>query len=227
MSTMSTWKPSPKKTVRAKTHAAIVAGALALFGGLGAGVWWMSGESVPSADASPVELVKFASTDTFAKMPLDQKRPFIEKMEGSFFRDREQFAALPEQQRREGMRNLFEASGDLRTAEFFQLKTLAERNAHLDKQLDEMAKRMAERQARTTTRPPGENRGGNSNANGGGGGWQNRGDRGGPPNAGRQKERIESRDSVKSALRAEMMAKLRERAEARGVPFPRGGRGNG
>src|SRR5436190_24280174 len=84
--TINTHSPSPRppdprgrsaKSASQWTVTAVGALVVTAVGLLG---WWLWPEHVPAPDASPVTLVKFASTDRFSRLPEQEKQPYIDPL---------------------------------------------------------------------------------------------------------------------------------------------------
>ena len=174
---------------------------------------------VPPPTASAEELVKFAATDKFAKLPAAQKKPYVDALEKLSFDDRRKAAeALPEDQRREAFRNGMEAAMTERVNNYFALQTPAERTKYLDQMIDEMEKRRAQF---ANFRPPNAGQQGQPDGQRREGGDRPQGNR---DPAARQKSRLENSDPATRQKMADFMAAVRERREQRGLP-PMGGPG--
>lgn len=198
-----------------------------------AGAWYLIASIPPSADANIDSVAAFVASDKFLTMSMEEQKPFLDRMTNVWENenDRNALRELPENVRRDAMRNAFETAVDHRVQTYYALPVGAERTKFLDAQIDEMQARMRQAMQRM--------------AQNGGEGFRgmmggNRGAGGERPNAGSGenrprpertpdniKARIESRDKARANQRAEFMIAVRERAEERGIQMPMMGRGMG
>jgi hypothetical protein len=212
--------PAPRKPASQWTVTAVGALVVTAVGLLG---WWLWPEHVPSPEASPVTLVKFASTDRFARMSEQEKQPYVDAL--SKIPRRDLFGAardanLSQDERMNAMENVMGGRMQKQLDAFFVLPMGAQRDAYLDKMIDEQERNMREWMQRAATRPArADGAGGGSNGNGGEA--RNRQGRGqGGQNfysAERMKRRIENTPPARRAQAAEFWAAMRARREARGL----------
>ena len=200
--------------------------------------------SAVGADASPVDIARYAATDAFGNLPYDQKEPYLKRLRDAMETNRDQFDQLSEDERRAAFRNSFREMMQHQVDQYFSAPIGPQRTKVLDAMIDDMQKRQAQREKSSATTRPGRG-GGQAGGGQGGGGQGNGGPGGGAPNAGRggdrrgdanadgnraprgsagrQKERTENADPAKMAQMAEFFSAVRERAEQRGVQM-NGGR---
>ncbi len=194
-----------KQANKTSSHLLLMIGALGLCGIVGVAAWWMGRITPPDPNASTLELISYTSSDAFAKLSLNEKKPYIETIEQRYFDDPDQFENLPEDQRETVRRTIGSAAMDLRVQKYMEFKSEYERKKYVDEQLDQMQKRtlsmMARRMAgKSTARPPFA-----------------------PPKGfspQQQKNSLENRDSVRLAAQMQFMQAVAERAEERGIPLP-------
>ncbi len=195
---------SPESHTRA--YVIVTAGVAALLVAVGTGAWWLGRVKPPPLDAAPMELLRYASTSAFAESSLDQKRPYVEKLETAYFNDPAQFESLPQEARELARRQIGGAAMDLRVQKYLGLKSAADRKKFLDEQIDQMQKRMLAMAAKRLL-----------------GGGPARPPYGGPPSgmsAQQQKEATENRNSVQAAAHMQFIADMATRASERGIPMP-------
>lgn len=196
-----------------------------------AGAWYFIASIPPSADAEIDSVAAFVASEKFLSLSVEEQKPFIDRMTNVWENenDRNALRDLPENVRRDAMRNAFETAVDHRVQTYYSLPVGPERTKFLDAQIDEMQARMRQAMQRMAQNGGegfrgmwgGGNRGGDGNRAGG----ENR------PRPERTpdniKARIESRDKARANQRAEFMIAVRERAEERGIQMPMMGRGMG
>ncbi len=183
--------------------------------GLGlAAAWALWPTPMPAPDAPAIEVAKFMATDRFAKLPLEQRQPYLDAMQKMSFADRMalfQDPGITEEQRMAAWRNTMGRMMDDRAAAYFALTTKKERDAYLDRMIDEgeqMRARMASFRAAM---------GSGNNANAGNG--QNAE----PPRPRfsmpeMQKRMVENRSPMQREQIANFISELQRRRTERGLP---------
>lgn len=225
-------KPSPEK--QARRRRAVIAGSAVAVLAVGAAAWaFWPGPDQPALAQAP---------ETFRQLEKDERRAAVEDLGQSIPERIETLRAIEDpEQRRNAFRNMFQEETQKRMDEFFAAPA-EEREAVLDKHIDERmkameerARRRAEREESGEQRPDRGGRGdGEPNADRG-----ERGDRDGARDGGREGGRDGAREGGRRggggannpaarAQRAEYRAAMRQRMEERGIEPPRrGGRGGG
>ncbi len=173
---------------------------------------------MPSPNASPKALVQFIATERFANLPPDQQKPYLdalEKIPGSERREVFRQANLSDEERQAAFENTMGQQFEKRMDDFFALPPGPQRDAYLDRIIDQMEAR----RNRATTR---QAAGGNAAANGQRGGRGNwggggRGGRNGGVDPARMKRRIERSSPERRTKFAEFSAALRARRQQRGL----------
>jgi hypothetical protein len=193
-----------------------VAGLLAL----GTGVWGWSAwhKSEPTGPQVPKEFTVSAIKD---RIESSDAGSVWESMRA--LRDRQDLTEEQREQIRDNMREVMEEQMQRRIDEYFMAPE-SDRNAILDKHIDEMQKRFAEWRARE--RPPQ----GGPGATGQEGPGRDQGRRGwGGRNASQaeRKARSERRNPDRRAQRMAYFSAMRSRMQARGIQPPPFGRGGG
>lgn len=221
--------PQPPKDTRRKwlnsrrlTITASVASLLLI--GLVGWSLWAGRAPKPSSDA--LTIAKFMSTDKFASMSDEQKRPYIDAMRQNMPQMRDLASQLSREERRAAFENLFGNRMQEQVDAYFALPPGPQRTAAIDKVIDEMEQRRSEWAQRAATRPANEQRPPRGEASNGGDGTGER--RGGRMDPGRMKDRIENVPPERRAKMSEYIAEIRKRRAERGLPSDgpgRGGRG--
>lgn len=173
---------------------------------------------MPSPEAAPAALAKFAATDRFVNLTPDQKQPYLDAFEKLSWQDRMQVmrdSGLSEEQRRDAMGNIMMAAMDRRMDDYFALPQ-AQRTAFIDNMLKGEVERMRQRPQQAADRPQGERRPDGAQR---GGGW-----RGNDPSA--MRRRLDRMSPTRRAQMAEFIGAMAARREALGLPA-RGGPGGG
>lgn len=208
-------EPEPHKKKwdrrRIKKISSISAGILVVLGLSG----WLWSRRMPSPTASPKTLVQFIATERFANLPPDQQQPYLDALEKIPWSDRRQVfqqAKLSDEERHAAFENTMGRQFEKRMDEFFALPAGPQRDAYLDRIIDQMESR----RQRATTR---QAAGGNNTANTAGqrGGRGNRGGGRGGNNPARMKNRIERSSPEMRTKFAEFHAALRARRAQRGL----------
>jgi hypothetical protein len=168
-----------------------------------------------TAASDKKQIVALVASDKFETLPAAEKK----QLRDALGDNREALRDLPAEQRRDAFRNMMESAMDERVERYFSLPPGKEREAELDKQIDEMQKRMSQWQNRPTTRP--------TSRPAGEGGPGGPGGREGNGNRAERSARRDSGNPAKRAERTEYFAAMRERAEARGIKAGGGGGGWG
>lgn len=191
-----------------------LAGAVAIVVVIGV-VLTHDGSAPPPIETPSPELAKYVATDAFRKLSTDQKEPYVRKLENAYFDDDpDQFRNLTRDEAMAVWRNMMEAALDVRMKDYFSRRTQAEREAHLDKEIDLMQQRVAAGLMRmlrgaTPSQPPSPDSAARPVFTG--------------PRQGispqQQKDRLETTDSTKLAMMADYMSAMRARAQERGIPI--------
>lgn len=194
---------------------------------LGSAAWaWYRGLP-PAPNADPKRIVAYVATEDFAQLPPDKKQSYLDAVSndpGKYFQAARE-SNLSDQQRHEAMGNFFMARAEAEADKYFALAADADRDAYLDKLIDEMEQRRAQWAGRMgaggsgAQRPQGEARPGGRADGGSAGGHGNWG------SAERQKSRMEKIPPGARAKMAEFRKAMRDRRAARGLP-PFGGHGH-
>jgi len=199
-------KPSRFSTMSPKTRQKLAS----YGGGFGALIlaivlaWYFWPVRVPSPNESAATIGKFMATDKFASLPLDQKQPFLDAMEKLPWDDRRKmFSGLSDDQREKMFTNAFLNSRMKTINDFFKLKTQKDKDAFLDKLIDQQQARDAQR-----TKDQAANAGGQ----GRGGGGAGRGD------PGRMKAMLERVPPGSREKMAGFIGAIHARRDARGLP---------
>jgi hypothetical protein len=189
--------------------------AAAVLVGLGLIAWvmWLRPEPLPPVDAPREQLVAFAATERFANLDAERKQRYLDAMQSWSFADRRaavESANLTDDQRREAMRNTMRPMMIKRVEGYFSLAGEAERDAYLDKMIDEMeTMRAAARAGQALSRLAGSSTRPSSDGNASG-------PRG--PSPERQKEMLEDLAPDQRAKMAAFMSAVQERRRERGLP---------
>jgi len=127
---------TPVQSRRARFLAAVL-GALLLIA-LAWTAWTMWPEHVPSVNAEPLVLAKFAATPTFARLPREQQDPYIDRMVANFptIVEAARTGQLTQEEQRKGFANVFGSRSSKHVEEYFSLTSPKEREAYLDKMID-------------------------------------------------------------------------------------------
>jgi hypothetical protein len=97
---------------------------------------------VPAPNESPLTLAKFAATDKFAGMSMDQKQPYLDAMEKvPWDQRRDIFGKLSDDQRQAIFTNAFGARRMKTIQDYLALPTQKEKLAYLDKIIDQQKPR--------------------------------------------------------------------------------------
>lgn len=153
---------------------------------------------VPAPTESALTIAKFAATDKFAGMTMDQKQPYLDAMEKMPWDQRRGiFDKLSEDQRQAIFTNAFGARRMKTIQDYLALPTQKAKLAFLDKIIDEQQKNQADRPAGG---PPGGPRGG--------------GMRGDP---GRMKGMLERMPPTRREQMAEFVGAMNARRQQRGM----------
>lgn len=171
---------------------------------------------MPSPNASPKTLVQFIATERFANLPPDQQKPYLDaldKIPGSERREVFRQANLSEEERHAAFENTMGQRFEQRLDEFFALPPGPQRDAYLDKIIDQMEAR----RNRAATRPSATGGNATANASGRQGGRGHWGGRGGGNNPARMKNRIERSSPERRTKFAEFSAAMRARRAQRGL----------
>lgn len=212
-------EPEPRKRKwnrRKITKFSSISAGLLVVLGLGG---WLWSRRMPPPTASPKALVQFIATERFANLPPDQQQPYLdalEKIPGSERWQAFRAANLNEEERHAAFENTMGRQFEKRMDEFFALPVGPQRDAYLDRIIDQMQAR----RNRATTRQASANTTANANANGqrsGRGNWGGRGGHGGGNNPARMKRRIERSSPEMRTKFAEFHAALRARQQQRGL----------
>ncbi len=226
--------PSSKKSPRrrqAMIAAASIIGAVALIS-LGY-YFWPTPMPAPTADRE--QIVKFAATDRFAKLPPDQKKAYTDVMaswKSDERREAVEKANLSDEDRRKAFGNAFGSMMRQRIDGYFAIKDPREQRAFLDKMIDEFENRRAEMEKARAARPS-QNVQASANGNSAAGNpsgqnrdnRDNRGDRPGRGDPARQKGMLENHSPEDRAKMAAFFAAMQKRREERGLPEWQGPRG--
>lgn len=207
-------KPQKKKWDRRKITkiTSISAGVLVVMG-LGG---WLWSRRMPPPTASPKALVQFIATERFASLPPDQQQPYLDALEKIPFserRDAFRQANLSDEERHAAFENTMGRQFEKRMDEFFALPPGPQRDAYLDRIIDQMEAR----RNRASTRPSAAGANATANASGRQGGRGNWGGRGGGNNPARMKRRIERSSPEMRTKFAEFSAAMRARRAQRGL----------
>ncbi|MCC6422209.1 MAG: hypothetical protein IT447_01920 [Phycisphaerales bacterium] len=206
-------EPEPQKRKwdrrKIKKITSICAGVLVVLGLSG----WLWSRRMPSPNASPKTIVQFIATERFASLPPDQQQPYLDALDKIPWSERRQVfqqANLNDEERHAAFENTMGRQFEKRMDEFFALPVGPQRDAYLDRIIDQMEAR----RQRATTRQA--STGGNATANisgqhGGRGHW------GGGNNPARMKNRIERSSPEMRTKFAEFHAALRARRAQRGL----------
>jgi len=174
--------------------------------------------TVDVAILSPEQVMARMKSGEIKELPQEDRRTAMHTLfeDPETFRELMRDESLGDEERervRETMRETFRAEQEARVKEYFALPA-EEREAYLDKLVDEMSERFQRWQDGRREEPPG---GEAANRDGEG---ERRG-----PTLDRMRERIESSDPAERAQQAEFRRAMRARMEARGIarPWPGGG----
>lgn len=228
-------KKHPSKRLGKKVLQAAVA--VLLLAGVGYAGWRFWPVTAPDPEGlSETELVTTIATVDFSRLSPEQRAAYAQRLMAddvdrrAMFRQGHDLPEAERQQARQNMREIMQAGMNQRMNEYFQLTTQAQKNAYLDKMIDEMQKRRAEWEQRRQNRPqeerpPAEARTDNpsadENANRRGGGGRH------TPSPERVKTRIENRDPYEHAQRMQFFEDMRKRMTERGITPPQRGPGGG
>jgi hypothetical protein len=210
--------PQPKKKPwdrrKIRKISSVSAGILVVLGLSG----WLWSRRMPSPSASPKTLVQFIATERFANLPPDQQQPYLDALDKVPWSERRQVfqqANLSEEERHAAFENTMGRQFEKRMDEFFALPAGPQRDAYLDRIIDQMESR----RQRATTRQAAAGNTPNANHSqaGQGPGQGHRGGRGGGNNPARMKNRIERSSPEMRTKFAEFHAALRARRAQRGL----------
>jgi len=195
-----------------------VAGLL-IAGGVVAAVLANRGPTAPPPNAPVKDILKFAATDAWAKLPPDQLQKYYDEFDKMSWPDRmkamQEAQNLSEEERRKAMENFW---GTLMVTQARAYARLSpeEQKKELDKQIDQQQGMFRGMPTSRPTSRPGEGGGGRGGP--GGGGWNN-------PSA--QKDRLERMAPGDRAAMAKYIADLSQRRAERGISGGGWGGGGG
>jgi hypothetical protein len=164
-------------------------------------------------DAPLMEVAIFTSTDRFARMTLDEKAPYLEKMQAAFMEDPQRFDSIPAEQRNVAQRNVGQALMDLRMKQYFALTTQKEKTAFIDAQIALMQEMMGKMMIQRLTKGKSASSSEAKDSPGPPRGM-------GPRTPAEQKKRLEETDSVRLAMMAQYIGAMHKRMEEKGMKFP-------
>jgi hypothetical protein len=190
-------------------------------------IWW---PKTPAPDAPPAEILKYTASERFAKLTPEQQQPYLKALRGLDRDERReafQSASLTDDDRQRMRENMFNTYMAPMMDGYFALSDTKQREAYLDKLIDQQEARRREwARNRPSTRPAAnaaQAGGNNNNAQAGRNGNRQRG--AGRNDPARQKARIENTPPERQVKMAEFFAAMRARREARGMSNNWGGRG--
>lgn len=184
------------------------AGAMLVGGVVAAAVFMRSEPPPPPVDAPTTDIMRFAASDRWNKLPADQLQKYYDRFDQMSWPDRmamfQQLQTLTEDERRRAMENFF-GTRMLNQARQYVRLSPEEQQKELDRLIDQQQSMMANmpRMPFPTTRP-----GGGEGRGWGGGGWSN-------PAA--QKERLERLPPGDRAAMSKFIGDLAQRRAERGL----------
>lgn len=214
--------PTPSKTTSHKRKTIIWIGiSVLLVSTIIMAVIMLWPEPMPPLDAPREQLVKFTASNRFAKLPDEQKQPYIDAFQKWTREERHEAvekADLSDEQRGKAFGNTFGKMMGQRIDGYFAITDPKEQKAYLDKMIDEGEARMAQSRKAEAQQPKTAD----------GSTPERRGPGFGDPS--RMKGMLENFPPDQRAKMAAFFAAMQDRRKERGLPEwpgPHGGPGGG
>ena len=120
--------------------------AVMLAAGAGGAAWWQYTPPPPAVAGPPEAIVQFAASERFKALPSEQRQQYVDRLEKLTPDERRALgkaAGLTPEQGRAAYKNLYDQGVRHRIEHFYTLKTAEEKNAYLDKLIEEFKKEQA------------------------------------------------------------------------------------
>lgn len=124
----------------------ITSAVVAILAAAGGGLWWQNHRALPPVDGPPAPIVRLVANERFKTLPMEQRQAYIERLEKLPMDQRRavgQAAGLTGDQAKAAYRAIYDQAVRFRIQKYYSFRTQAERDAYLDKLIEEFKREQA------------------------------------------------------------------------------------